>query len=99
VLGALLSLKHYERNRFHTKVMKAVRDEITRLEKHPREQPKSTDVLRQEGETANASDFSLRGKKVTEGPWLVRTHLFHLWVALPLAIAAVGVVIVVFSVV
>jgi hypothetical protein len=99
VLGALLSLKHYERNRFHTSVMKAVRDEITNLETHLGKTPKSTDVLRGEGEAANARTFSLRGKKVEQGDsWLVRTHLFHLWVALPLAIAAVGVVIVVLSV-
>src|SRR5687767_975537 len=31
VLGALLSLKHYERNRFHVEVLGVIRKQITRI--------------------------------------------------------------------
>jgi hypothetical protein len=106
VLGALLSLKHYERNRFHTKVMKVVRNEITCLEKNPGKAPRTTSELRELAEQAHVKDFShheedeeKKPEKADREPWLVRTHLFHLWVALPVAFAAVGVLIVVLSVV
>jgi hypothetical protein len=102
LLGALLSLKHYERNRFHTKVMKKVRDQITNLEDGTSTEVKSTTKLREEAMEEHLDDFSpedkdKKKKHKEQKPWLVRLHLFHLWVALPLAIAAVGLVIVVIS--
>ena len=86
LLGALLSLKHYERNRFHTSVLGAVRREIESAR----------------GRSAVASLGSLRdkAKPKPQGPfarWIIDIHLYQLWVGLNLAVAAVGVVIVVIS--
>lgn len=96
-LGALLSLKHYERNRFHVRVLGEVRKEITRLRAHPDSKPLSTSTLRQNATTEHVKEFRLRRTEPKLGTWLVRTSLFQLWVALPLAIAADGVVVVVLA--
>jgi hypothetical protein len=94
-LGALLSLKHYERNRFHVQVMHEVRTEIERLQAHPDSKPSPPGTLRDEAKKKHAERFKLRRQKREAGTWLVRVHLFQLWAALPLAISAVGVVVVV----
>ena len=101
LLGAPLSLKHYERNRFHTTVMGTVRSEIQTLRANPRHRPTSPGALRQRAEHKHEGEFSLRRrarrsstpKPERLAPWLVRVRLAHLWAALPLAIAVVGVVV------
>ena len=97
LLGALLSLKHYERNRFHTTVMGTVRGEIETLRANPKHRPTSPGALRQGAEQKHEDEFSLRRRKAGRSerlaPWLVRVRLAQLWAALPLAIAVVGVVV------
>lgn len=100
VLGAGLSLKHYERNRFHVRVMGAVRDEIFMIEADPEHTPRSTQEVRGAAEADHRTDFKLRRKATVEekrASWLVRASLARLWAALPLAVAAVGAAIVVVS--
>jgi hypothetical protein len=94
VLGALLSLKHYERNRFHVQVLAAVRREIDRLRPTPERVAASTGDLRKVATGEHKAEFS---QKVKYGSLLVQLSLFQLWVALHLAIAAVGAVIVAVS--
>ena len=96
LLGAPISLKHYERNRFHTKVMGTVRDEIALTRANPDHSPASPGDLRERAEKKHNEKFSLRGEKKT-AHWLVRVHLWWFWLALPLAIAAVGVVLLIVS--
>jgi hypothetical protein len=94
VLGALLSLKHYERNRFHVRVLGTVRGEITRLRSDPQRAPLSTETLRDQASEEHGKEFSLRRRSMRQGSWLARMSLFQLWLALPLAVAAVGALIV-----
>jgi len=94
VLGALLSMKHYERNRFHVQVLGAVREEITKLRADPGRAPLSTADLRGRAEKKHGKEFSFRREKPKQGSWLVQTSLSRLWVALHLAVAAVGAVII-----
>jgi hypothetical protein len=96
VLGALLSLKHYERNRLHVRIMGRVREEITELRKDPQRAALSTSELRFEAENEHQARFFRRGKKrLRKGSWIVRTQLFQLWLVLDVLVAVVGVVIVV----
>lgn len=98
LLGAPLSLKHYERNRFHTEVMGAVRAEIATLRADPSHKPRSPGQVRTSAKCKHNEQFSLRRKR-TDKPasWLVRVSLWHLWTGFPIAIAIVGVVIVIAS--
>jgi len=110
LLGAPLSLKHYERNRFHTKVMSTVRDEIATLRGNPGHAA-STHQLRKRAKKEHQQEFSLRqtrAEKTKQLPplqskttqpvsWVVRVNLWQLWAALPLAITVVGVVILIAS--
>jgi hypothetical protein len=95
VLGGLLSLKHYERNRLHTRILGAIRLEITELRKDPKRAFRSTGEIRDAAEKKHNEKFRLDRKK--GGSWLVRTRLFQLWIALDLLVAVVGAVIVVVS--
>jgi hypothetical protein len=83
LLGALLNLKHYERNRFHTKVMSTVRDEITRL--RATSECASTDELRR------VATKTHRGASTGAMAWISRLRLATLWTALPMAVLMVGV--------
>jgi hypothetical protein len=64
-VGALLSLKHYERNRFHMKVLKVTRDEITLLRRAQGSNvgAKSTRTLRKRAKANHARTFSLFGER------------------------------------
>jgi hypothetical protein len=91
VVGALLSLKHYERNRFHTKVLDATRTEIERLRSI---QPASVGVASPKGLRTAAKQ---RHAEVFSPPWAVAIRLFALWLALPILIALAGAAIVALS--
>jgi hypothetical protein len=102
LLGAVLSLKHYERNRLHVRVMGAVRDEISMIQAAPEHTPRSTQEVRTGAEADHGEHFTLRRKQSPEdepASWLVRASLARLWAALPLAVAAAGAAIVVVAVV
>src|SRR5947207_9233174 len=86
LLGALLSLKHYERNRFHTRVLRKVRDEITKLRTSPHGTPQTMEVLRRRAETEHRKDPFRRRKSQEGDSWFVRISLFHLWLALDMIV-------------
>lgn len=101
VLGLGLSIKHYERNRMHTRIMGAVRDEITRLDQHPKADPRSTQAIRDDAEEEHNAGFRVlkrKGARKTNSRSVwprIRLHL--LWLGLPLAIGIVGVLVLVLS--
>ena len=96
LLGIALGIKHYERNRMHTKIMKAVRDEITRLGQVSSARPKSTGEIRDEAELLHNEMFLAwpwpRQERLY-GTFWTRVPLHILWLLLPLAIAILGFVV------
>jgi cytochrome c biogenesis protein CcdA len=64
-LGVGLGIKHYERNRFHTSIMGAVRDEITRLDQDPHANPESTQTIRRAGVRKHNKEFTVLERKDT----------------------------------
>jgi hypothetical protein len=100
LLGLGLGIKHYERNRLHTTIMKAVRDEITRLDQHPYADPESTGDIREAAETKHNEKFAFMAgpdqNQKYKSVW-PRIPLHLLWLGLPLAIGVVGVLVLVLS--
>lgn len=87
-LGLALSLKHYERNRFHAAIMGATRGEIDR-------------VLFA-GSTVTATGDLRSGANTThkaEWPIVSRVRLNVLWLGLPLGVGLIGVLVIVLSVI
>jgi hypothetical protein len=97
-LGVALSLKHFERNRFHAVVMWHVQREIQRLRREPLASPRQASELWEAAKTAHREGFAAWRKtddqRLGKSPW-VRIRLYFLWVGLPFGIAAVGLVIVI----
>ncbi|WP_345012032.1 hypothetical protein [Streptomyces shaanxiensis] len=105
VLGVALSIKHYERNRFHTKVLSATRTAIDDLQRNPALEVPRTGDLRKAGKREHKEEFSVRRRPaehsperpaVKVSPWVdVRLHM--LWLGLPVCIGLVGVLLIVLS--
>jgi hypothetical protein len=100
LLGVGLSLKHYERNRLHTDILAAVRDEITRLDQDDAATPHSTQQIRGEAEESHNANFTVLKGSMRQGnfasPWTkVRLHL--LWLGLPIAVGVVGALLVILA--
>jgi hypothetical protein len=109
LLGIALNIKHYERNRLHTTILEAVRNEITRLDQDETAAPKTTQEIRREAEDAHNSKFrffSNAEEKSAKGapgdapakpsPWTkIRLHI--LWLGLPVSIGVVGVLVIVLA--
>lgn len=85
-LGTALSLKHYERNRFHTMIMGKTRDQIDNLIFKGSEFP-TLSALRRAGRRANEE----------EHPRLSKIRLHVLWLGLPVGIGIIGLLLVVLS--
>lgn len=107
VLGVALSIKHYERNRFHTKVLSATRTAIDNLQRDPALEVPRTGDLREAGERKHEKKFSVRRRPsededsperpaVKVSPW-VDVQLHMLWLGLPVCIGLVGVLLIVLS--
>ncbi|MEV0175966.1 hypothetical protein AB0I00_33260 [Streptomyces sp. NPDC050803] len=60
VLGVALSIKHYERNRFHTKVLAATRTAIDNLQRNPALEVPRTGDLRKAAKKKHKKEFSVR---------------------------------------
>lgn len=87
LFGAVMGLKHYERNRMHTAVMRRIRDEIDRST--PDDVPSLTE-LRRQGRSDHKGEFK---------PKLVLAlDLYVLWASLSLLISVVGSVLLVLSI-
>lgn len=80
LLGVALSLKHYERNRLHTRILAAIRDEVARLDQDPAASPHSTQEIRDEAERDHNSNFAImeRRQKTAKSPW-TKMRLHILW--------------------
>jgi len=88
VLGALLSLKHYERNRMHSAILKVARSQIDRLRGRGSKAPESLSNVRKTGVSEHESQHSRI---------LVWMPAHSLWAALHLFVAGVGVLLVVLA--
>src|SRR5579859_6943211 len=87
VVGALLTLKHYERNRFHTNVLKKTRDKI--------EQGREGQAFDDQREEPESRTFLLLRQHATDDEGLhVPIPAFLLWLLLPIVIVAAGAVII-----
>jgi hypothetical protein len=91
--GFFFAGKHYERFRYHTTIMKVVRDEIDK----PSTSPKSLSDLRREGEKLHYADFrwpAFRPKtdppQSTAVSWIARQRLHLFWEAFHILIAILG---------
>ena len=87
-LGVALSLKHYERNRFHAKIMGTTRDEIDRV-LYADASVEATQDLRTDAEEKHESKYP------RSSGW--RLHL--LWLGLPIGVGLIGVLVIVLSLV
>jgi hypothetical protein len=85
--GYLFSLKHYERNRYHTTIMKAFRDGIDQELGSP-----SSIIarLRNSGAEKHKENEAVYDKHMKER--LRNIRLFRLWAGLPLLVAVFGLV-------
>ena len=86
-LGVLLSLKHYEQNRFHTTVMGETRKEIDALARSGSGGRSTADIRRQA--KRDHSD---------EHKWLSKLRLHGLWAALPGGLALLGLIVIVLAI-
>jgi hypothetical protein len=103
ILGAALSIKHYERNRMHTTILKEIRSEITCLQQDPDRAPRTTDDIRKAAVEKHKEKFALFERKSDRrlrprgtSPW-VGVRLHHLWISLNLSIALVGLLLIIGS--
>ncbi|QGQ19271.1 hypothetical protein GC089_08550 [Cellulomonas sp. JZ18] len=93
-LGVVLSLKHYERNRMHTAVMKATRDEIETLRRSGG-RGRSASAISAKAVAQHDRDFAVLRRRHQARSRVTRARLHLLWAALPGGIGVVGVVVVV----
>ncbi|MBM2623097.1 hypothetical protein JIG36_47115 [Actinoplanes sp. LDG1-06] len=97
-LGVVLSLKHFERNRFHVQVMKQVQREIERVRDSINASPRPLSELWNAAKRTHREDFAIKVWKKKDDPsgsvW-IDTRLYILWAGLPLGIAVVGVLVIV----
>jgi hypothetical protein len=95
--GYLFSGRHYERNRFHTKVMSKVRDEIDRVQGDENAIPEPLSTLRCRAGKEHYREFvwpSFSGSRDKEQSgaksWIARQRLHIFWELVHLIIAALG---------
>lgn len=87
-LGVALSLKHYERNRFHAEIMGTTRKEIDRVS-FAGSSVKATKALRD----------AAKEEHEREHPRTSRMRLNILWLGLPIGVGLIGVLVIVLSIV
>lgn len=86
-LGVTLSLKHYERNRFHAAIMSKTRDQIDRAS-----------FAGSSIESTKAIRASAKKQHVADHPCTSRLRLNVLWLGLPIGVGLVGVIVVVLAI-
>ena len=91
LLGIALGIKHYERNRMHTQIMAAVRREIDSNATSSNTREIRDEAVRLHNETFLAWPWP-RQKRL-HGTFWTRVPLHILWLLLPLAIALLGLVV------
>jgi hypothetical protein len=98
IYGYLFAGKHYERNRFHTTIMKHVRREIDRCEADQDATPASLSELRSNGEKDHYETFKwprFRGTRsdpqASAISWIARQRLHPFWEIIHIFVAVLGV--------
>jgi hypothetical protein len=92
IYGYFFSLKHYERNRFHTEIMGTIRSEIDQEISSPGKSDATLGSLRETGEKNHYEAFPRPRKQVqicAKSP-LARIPLNQFWAYVPLFAALVG---------
>lgn len=98
VLGTLISLKHYERNRLHTAIMNAARREIELAALQEDSYPRLPSDVRTETVAKHNSTWTIKGRHLHQGSDaddppispIVRCRLSVLWALVPAMIGLVG---------
>jgi len=98
IFGFVFAGKHYERFRYHTAIMEAIRLEIERMSSDPKITPKSLSELRSDGETNHYEKFtwpSFRGSRcasqATARSWIARQRLHVFWESVHVLVVVIGV--------
>ncbi len=98
-LGVALSLKHFERNRFHAEVMRHVQNEIEKLRRASDSGAgQACSKLWESAKKCHRHEFSMWRRSDEQrqgGPYWVRVRLYFLWAGLPLGIGLVGILVIV----
>lgn len=99
-VGVALSIKHYERNRFHSAVLGEIRQEIDSIQQINRMGTRSTTEIREKATRDHRNKFSVlprskSRKKQSLSPWPSKVRLHLLWLGLPLGIGIIGVMVVI----
>jgi positive regulator of sigma E activity len=96
--GFLFAGKHYERFRFHTEIMDAIRREIERVSNDPESTPKTLSALRDDGELRHYEEFtwpSFRGSRSKPQSkarsWIARQRLHVFWEFVHLLVVVIGI--------
>ena len=94
-VGVALSIKHYERNRFHSAVLAEARRDIDRLQQGNRAGARSTNEIRDQAKADHEKRFSILArskprKRQSLSPWPSKVRLHLLWLGLPLGIGIIG---------
>jgi hypothetical protein len=97
LFGFVFAGKHYERFRFHTAIMGAIRTEIDRVRATPNSPTKSLAQLRSDGEQEHYSSFKwpkFSGTNSREQAgaksWIARQRLHLFWELVPILVAVIG---------
>jgi hypothetical protein len=97
MLGSALNIKHYERFKFHSKVLGECRKEIDALRATKDFPLRTTNDIRRQANEEHAAEFTVLGKK-GPSPWVGGVRLNLLWLGLPLTVGLIGCVLVALSI-
>lgn len=107
LLGVLLSLKHYERFRWHSAISDELRAEIDRALVDPSGSPRPPTEVSRDASTKHFSDWTATGEirrgrhrhdELRPASPIARIRLFVLWAVVPSLVGLVGVLLVVLSI-
>jgi hypothetical protein len=97
IFGFLFAGKHYERFKFHTEIMSAIRDDIDCVKQNPKSQPKPLKDLRSAGAKKHYEEFvwptlskTDSKKQANARSWIARQRLHVFWEAVHVLVAVIG---------
>jgi hypothetical protein len=98
LFGFVFAGKHYERFRFHTEIMSAIRAELDRVRATPNSPVKSLSQLRSDGATQHYSSFKWPKFSGTNSvaqagaqSWIARQRLHVFWEFVHILVAVIGI--------
>jgi hypothetical protein len=96
--GFFFAGKHYERFKYHTSIMKEIRDAMDQLATSPGRPPQPLATIRSNGEKNHYQAFSWpmfggsgSAHQAAAKSWIARQRLHNFWEVLPLLVAFLGV--------